>query len=315
MQMKYFTFLFNQDENYTMKKLAAILIITLQCLSACAQQTIPLYKEAVPNSIATADEEIVAEDKTVSKVSRPTLSIYLPPKEKANGTAVIICPGGGYGVIVMQYEGSKIAEAFNKRGIAAFVLKYRLPSDKTMKDKSIGPLQDAQQAIKIVREHAAEWNIDTAKTGIMGFSAGGHLASTAATHFNHPVIENNNNINLRPSFAILIYPVISMADSLTHHGSRDNLIGNHPTPQLVQNFSNELQVTEQTPPTYLTHTGDDKVVDVDNSIVFYEALRHHKVEAEMHLYPKGDHGFVLQLPQEEWMQPLFAWMKKNKWVE
>jgi len=315
MQMKYFTFLFNQDENYTMKKLAAILIITLQCLSACAQQTIPLYKEAVPNSIATADEEIVAEDKTVSKVSRPTLSIYLPPKEKANGTAVIICPGGGYGVIVMQYEGSKIAEAFNKRGIAAFVLKYRLPSDKTMKDKSIGPLQDAQQAIKIVREHAAEWNIDTAKTGIMGFSAGGHLASTAATHFNHPVIENNNNINLRPSFAILIYPVISMADSLTHHGSRDNLIGNHPTPQLVRNFSNELQVTEQTPPTYLTHTGDDKVVDVDNSIVFYEALRHHKVEAEMHLYPKGDHGFVLQLPQEEWMQPLFAWMKKNKWVE
>ncbi len=315
MQMKYFTFLFNQDENYTMKKLAVILIITLQCLSACAQQTIPLYKEAVPNSIVTADEEIVSEDKTVSKVSRPTLSIYLPPKEKANGTAVIICPGGGYGVIVMQYEGSKIAEAFNKRGIAAFVLKYRLPSDKTMKDKSIGPLQDAQQAIKIVREHAAEWNIDTAKTGIMGFSAGGHLASTAATHFNHPVIENNNNINLRPSFAILIYPVISMADSLTHHGSRDNLIGNHPTPQLVQNFSNELQVTEQTPPTYLTHTGDDKVVDVDNSIVFYEALRHHKVEAEMHLYPKGDHGFVLQLPQEEWMQPLFAWMKKNKWVE
>ena len=315
MQMKYFTFLFNQDENYTMKKLAAILIITLQCLSACAQQTIPLYKDAVPNSIATADEEIVAEDKTVSKVSRPTLSIYLPPKEKANGTAVIICPGGGYGVIVMQYEGSKIAEAFNKRGIAAFVLKYRLPSDKTMKDKSIGPLQDAQQAIKIVREHAAEWNIDTAKTGIMGFSAGGHLASTAATHFNHPVIENNNNINLRPSFAILIYPVISMADGLTHHGSRDNLIGNHPTPQLVRNFSNELQVTEQTPPTYLTHTGDDKVVDVDNSIVFYEALRHHKVEAEMHLYPKGDHGFVLQLPQEEWMQPLFAWMKKNKWVE
>jgi len=313
--MKYFTFLFNQDENYTMKKLAAILIITLQCLSACAQQTIPLYKDAVPNSIATADEEVVAEDKTVSKVSRPTLSIYLPPKEKANGTAVIICPGGGYGVIVMQYEGSKIAEAFNKRGIAAFVLKYRLPSDKTMKDKSIGPLQDAQQAIKIVREHAAEWNIDTAKTGIMGFSAGGHLASTAATHFNHPVIENNNNINLRPSFAILIYPVISMADSLTHHGSRDNLIGNHPTPQLVRNFSNELQVTEQTPPTYLTHTGDDKVVDVDNSIVFYEALRHHKVEAEMHLYPKGDHGFVLQLPQEEWMQPLFAWMKKNKWVE
>jgi len=315
MQMKYFTFLFNQDENYTMKKLAAILIITLQCLSACAQQTIPLYKDAVPNSIATADEEVVAEDKTVSKVSRPSLSIYLPPKEKANGTAVIICPGGGYGVIVMQHEGSKIAEAFNKRGIAAFVLKYRLPSDKTMKDKSIGPLQDAQQAIKIVREHAAEWNIDTAKTGIMGFSAGGHLASTAATHFNHPVIENNNNINLRPSFAILIYPVISMADSLTHHGSRDNLIGNHPTPQLVRNFSNELQVTEQTPPTYLTHTGDDKVVDVDNSIVFYEALRHHKVEAEMHLYPKGDHGFVLQLPQEEWMQPLFAWMKKNKWVE
>lgn len=281
-----------------------------------AQQIIPLYTGAIPNSINYNMKEITLLDEGgrieyYRNISKPTLAVYLPVKEQSNGSAVIICPGGGYYVETYQMEGINIANAFIRHGIAAFILKYRLPSDSIMKDKSIGPLQDAQQAIKLVRQRAAEWNIDTNKVGIMGFSAGGHLASTAGTHFDSSFISNKKHINLRPDFMILVYPVISITDKLAHMGSRDNLLGANPSIEKINFFSNELQVTDKTPPTWITQTGDDKTVDVDNSIVFYEALRHHNVPAEMHLYPKGDHGFVLKLPTEEWMQPLFGWMKKN----
>jgi acetyl esterase/lipase len=153
--------------------------------------------------------------------------------------------------------------------------------------------------------------VDTAKVGIMGFSAGGHLASTAGTHFNHPVIDVKQKVSVRPHFMILVYPVISMTDSLGHRGSRDNLLGKDPSSKKIQSFSNELQVTAQTPPAFLIHAGDDKVVDVDNSISFYEALRHKKVPAEMHIYPKGDHGFVLKMPVKEWMNVCMKWMKHS----
>jgi acetyl esterase/lipase len=179
-----------------------------------------------------------------------------------------------------------------------------------MIDKSVGPLQDAQQAIKTVRMRAAEWKINPAKIGIMGFSAGGHLASTAGTHFDKSYIPNDEKINLRPDFMILIYPVISMTDELTHMGSRNALLGKTPNKELIELFSNEIHVTSNTPPTWLTHTGDDNVVTVENSIHFYQELIRKKVPAEMHLYPKGNHGFVLFQPTDEWMQPLFAWMKK-----
>ncbi len=285
-----------------------------------AQQIIPLYTGAIPNSVNYKMKEITYLDKEgrmegYRNISKPTLAVYLPDKKNSIGSAVIICPGGGYYAETYQKEGINIANAFIKHGVAAFILKYRLPSDSIMKDKSIGPLQDAQQAIKLVRQHAAEWNIDTAKVGIMGFSAGGHLASTAGTHFDSSFISNKEHINLRPDFMILVYPVISMTHQLAHMGSRDNLLGTNPSIEKINFFSNELQVTDKTPPTWITQTGDDKVVDVDNSIVFYEALRHHNVPAEMHLYPKGDHGFVLNLPTEEWMQPLFEWMKKNSWMK
>jgi len=214
-----------------------------------------------------------------------------------------------------ELEGINIAKAFIKQGVVAFILKYRLPSDSIMKDKSIGPLQDAQQAIKLVRQRAAEWNIDINKVGIMGFSAGGHLASSAGTHFDTSFIPNDENISLRPDFTILVYPVISMSDKLAHLGSRTNLLGTNPTTEKIKFFSNELHITDKTPPTWITHAGDDKVVDVDNSIAFYEALRHHKVPVEMHLYPKGDHGFVLKLPTKDWMVPLFGWMKVNNWAQ
>jgi acetyl esterase/lipase len=214
-------------------------------------------------------------------------------------------------LLVIGKEGYQIAKYFAERGVAAFVLKYRLPDDKIMKDKSIGPLQDAQQAIRLIKQHARQWNIDTGRVGIMGFSAGGHLASTVGTHFDRPVITGNRLADVRPSFMILVYPVISMTDSLGHHGSRNNLLGKSPSLQNIRLYSNELQVTAQTPPAFLIHAGDDKVVDVDNSISFYEALRHNKVPAEMHIYPKGDHGFVLKKPVEEWMDICMKWMKES----
>ena len=291
------------------------LALTLVAVQLYAQQVIPLYRETIPNSTPYAMKEIKMEKDGLlvgyRNISQPTLNIYLPDSGNNTGAAVVICPGGGYGMESFRLEGTIIAEAFLRKGIAAFILKYRLPSDSIMQDKSIGPLQDAQQAIKTVRERAKEWNIDPAKIGIMGFSAGGHLASTAGTHFEQSYIPNENRTSLRPDFMILIYPVISMTDELTHGGSRRNLLGSNPSADQIKLFSNELQVNEKTPPTWLTHTGVDTVVPVDNSIRFYQALIRNKVPAEMHLYPSGNHGFVLKLPVDEWMKPLFEWLNKS----
>lgn len=297
-----------------MRSFLSILMLSAS-MQITAQQVIPLYTGDIPNSIANKMKEVTVYDKGVlhgyQKVSIPTLTVFLPQQDLATGAAVVICPGGGYQHESYRLEGTVIAQAFAQRGIAAFVLKYRLPSDSIMRDKSIGPLQDAQHAIKIVRQRAAEWKVDTGKIGIMGFSAGGHLASTAGTHYNKSYIPNPEKTSLRPDFMILVYPVISMTDSLTHMGSRNNLLGMNPTPEQIQLFSNELQVTSTTPPTWLTHTGDDTAVPVDNSIRFYQALIKKKVPAEMHLMPKGNHGFILALQPEEWMLPLFDWVKKQ----
>jgi len=277
-------------------------------LSVSAQEIIPLYKESVPNSnVISADVKESFGGGMYRNVTNPTLEVYLPEKGKETGAAVVVCAGGGYSVIVYNGEGLSTAKEFAKNGIAAFVLKYRLPSDVIMNDKSIGPLQDAQQAIKLVRENAAKWNVNPSKIGIIGFSAGGHLASTAATHFKKALIPNANNTSVRPDFQIVVYPVISMQEQLTHGGSRTQLLGNNPSKELVDLFSNELQVDETTPPAYITHAADDTTVDVDNSIGYFEALRKHKVPAEMHIFPKGNHGFVMR--QKGWMEPLFKWIE------
>lgn len=277
---------------------------------ARAQDLMNLYPGAIPNS-RQGHLPPIADPSTgmVNRVLTPQLELYLPEKDKATGVAVIVCPGGSYKVLTYEAEGVRTAKELMKNGIAAFVLKYRLPDDSTMMDKKIGPLQDAQQAIKIVRENAQTWGIDTARVGIMGFSAGGHLAATAATHFPKAYIDNPQKTNLRPSFLIVVYPVISMLDGITHKDSRTNLLGKNPTKETIELFSNELQAGPDTPPTYITHAGDDKLVDVDNSIVFYEKLRHSNVSAELHLYPKGGHGFVLREKPADWMAPLFIWMK------
>ncbi|TZF84938.1 alpha/beta hydrolase [Pedobacter sp. BS3] len=301
-------------------KLNLIIALCMISLGSSAQKVIPLY-QTVPNAIAGPNEEKTDIDKNkairISDVSIPTLTAYLPNKAKANGTAVVICPGGGYARLAVGHEGYDVAEAFNKLGVAAFVLKYRLPSDKIMQNKEIGPLQDAQQAIKLVRMHAKEWNIDTGKVGIMGFSAGGHLASTAGTHFNMPVIGNKENTNLRPDFMILMYPVISFADTLMHKGSRDRLLGTNPTPEKIKLYSNELQITAQTPPTFMVHAEDDKTVKVFNSLYFYENLVKNHVPAEIHIYPKGGHGFGLNntTTPDKWFDHCKNWMIANGWIK
>ncbi|HEY1021648.1 MAG TPA: alpha/beta hydrolase, partial [Flavisolibacter sp.] len=245
--------------------------------------------------------------------TKPTLEIYLPAKEKSTGTAMIIVPGGGYSVVVYDGEGISTAKKFAEKGIAAFVLKYRLPDDSIMVNKTIGPLQDAQQAIKFVRENADRWGVDKARIGIIGFSAGGHLAATAATHFGRPQIENAAGTSLRPDFQVLVYPVISMQDSLTHPDSRRNLLGKAPSETVKKQYSAEQQVTADSPPAYLTHATDDALVDVANSLVYYDALRQQKVPVEMHLFQQGGHGFIFRQP--DWMDPLFLWLKKNKWTQ
>lgn len=279
-----------------------------------AQQTIPLYPGGIPNAKQVVNEEFTPDQNVYFKISQPSLSIYLPRPELANGTAVIICPGGSYSGVWMKIQGSDVAKEMNAKGVAAFVLKYRIPDDKTMIDKSIGPLQDAQQAIKTVREHAVEWRIDTNRIGIMGFSAGGHLAATAGTHFNHSFIENNKHTSLRPDFMILVYPVISFNDLITHKDSKENLIGKHPQDSLVDYYSNELQVNKQTPPTFLIHGEDDQLVNVKNSINFYLSLFQFSVPAGMHIFPKGEHGFFSEPSHSNWFRYCSEWMHENGWI-
>jgi len=202
-------------------------------------------------------------------------------------------------------------------GITAFVVKYRIPNHATMENPEIGPLQDAQQAIKTVRQRASEWELKSDHIGIMGFSAGGHLASTAGTHFKMDLLPDAGNTNFRPDFMILIYPVISFQDSIGHLGSRDQLIGKQPPIEKINLYSNELQVTSETPPTFLVHASDDKIVKADNSILFYEALLHHRVPAELHLYQRGGHGFGLvnKTTNDKWIERLENWMSANGWLK
>lgn len=280
-----------------------------------AQERIPLYEGTVPNSKPRADRERdepnAAVDTLTFQVSVPSLTVFLPPPDKANGTAVIICPGGGYHVLLTKREGSDVAKAFNELGIAAFVLRYRLPDDEIMVDKSIGPLQDAQQAIRLVREKAGLWEIDPAKIGIMGFSAGGHLAATAGTHFDKAYAANPENTSLRPDFMLLVNPVISMTDRIGHTGSRDYLLGAAPSVDQINAFSNELQVDSLTPPTFLVHADPDVVVPVENSLCFYEALHKNKVAAELHIYSRGEHGFLTAPSFEEWFGRCVFWMREQ----
>ncbi|MGN6178701.1 MAG: alpha/beta hydrolase [Mucilaginibacter sp.] len=297
-----------------------IAILGFTSLRVFAQKEMPLYDGLIPNSKPDTTSEKIGRWGTdnyyLINVTKPTLTIYLPEADEATGTAVVICPGGGYSVIAIENEGYQIAKAFQKMGIAAFVLKYRLPSDKTMDDKSIGPLQDAERAIQIVKSNAKNWNIDTAKVGIAGFSAGGHLAASLGTHFRHNYIANKQVISFKPAFMILGYPVISFTDTLAHKGSRDNLIGKNPSEKMIREYSNEMQVTHETPPAFIFQAEDDHMVKVENSITFFQALHRNGVNAELIIYPRGDHGFGLNNPTitSKWMDECQKWLLSNGWV-
>jgi len=252
--------------------------------------------------------------KGVEDGDKPLLTIYLPAKEKANGAAVVIFPGGGYGHLAMDHEGHQIAEWLNSLGVAGFILQYRHRKSGAGYGHP-APLQDAQRAIRMVRSRAGQWNVDPNRIGIIGFSAGGHLASSAGTHFQtryYEAADAIDQVSCRPDFMILMYPVISFTEWYTHKGSMANLLGDEPDGNLVGNLSNEKQVTPETPPTFLVHADDDKVVPPENSISFYLALRKANVPAEMHIYEKGGHGFgpgTNKGAVSSWMTRCADWMR------
>jgi acetyl esterase/lipase len=241
---------------------------------------------------------------------KPTLTVFLPPKEQANGAAVVICPGGGYGFLAVDHEGKQIAEWLNARGVTAFMLQYRIAP----RYHHPAPLQDAQRAIRLVRSRAKEWGVDPKRVGIWGFSAGGHLASTAGTHFDDGKADADDpieRVSSRPDFLILGYPVVTFLPPYTHMGSRQNLIGKEPDEKLIEFYCNDKHVTPKTPPTFLFHTDADKVVPPENSVVFYLALKKAGVPAELHIYEKGPHGVGLAQRDpalKTWPDRLAAWL-------
>jgi len=261
-----------------------------------------LWPDGAPDAKGTADGD------------EPSITIYLPSKDKANGAAVVIFPGGGYGHLAMDHEGHQIAEWLNSFGVAGFIVKYR-HSRSGAGYRHPAPLQDAQRAIRTVRSGAKKWNINPSRIGIIGFSAGGHLASSLGTHFDNRYSEAKDEIDrvsCRPDFMILMYPVISFTEPFTHKGSRRNLLGENPDQELVGNLSNENQITSETPPTFLVFGDDDKVVPVENGIAFYLGLKKAKVSAEMHIYEKGRHGFGLGVgagPVSSWPLRCTDWMR------
>ncbi|MDL5511193.1 alpha/beta hydrolase [Arenibacter sp. M-2] len=265
---------------------------------------VKLWPNGVPKQQIAQEGEIVivTDNVRISNVQDPTIEVFLPDRSEANGQAVIICPGGSYKWLSYKKERVDMAKKLNAHGIAGIVLKYRLPNSKSLIEPQKAPLMDAGQAMRIVRSTAEEWGIDVNKVGVMGFSAGGHLDSTLATHFSE---------DIRPDFAILVYPVISMKKEVTHGGSRRNLLGENPDQGRIEDYSNEFQVSTSTPPTFLVHASNDKAVVVKNSLLFYEELVKNDVTAEMHLYPTGGHGFGLALGKghlSAWSDRLMDWL-------
>jgi len=243
---------------------------------------------------------------------RPTLVIHLADPAKATGAAVVICPGGGYGHLAMDHEGRQIAEWFNAFGVSGFIVDYR---HRTKGYGHPAPLQDAQRAVRTVRARADEFHVSPARIGIMGFSAGGHLASSAITHFDAGQADSSDpvqRVSCRPDFAILCYPVIALGEPFTHRGSQVNLLGKDADPALVRSLSSEKQVTRQTPPTFLFHTDEDQGVPTENSIAFYRALKQAGVPAELHIYQNGRHGLGLASKTPgtcEWPKACEEWMR------
>ncbi|MBN1126595.1 MAG: alpha/beta hydrolase [Sedimentisphaerales bacterium] len=303
-----------------MKTMSCVCIVLFCMVSftnaASAANEIPLWPDGAPGA-KMLDVAESYENGHIQHVQTPTLTIYLPAKEKATGAAIVICPGGAYWLLAMDHEGHEVARWLNSIGVAGIIVKYR------HKDfKHPVPMLDAQRAIRTVRFRAREWNIDPKRIGILGFSAGGHLASTAATHFDSGKSEAADpieRVSCRPDFAVLVYPVITFTKDTMHRGSRNNLIGVNPDSQLIESLSNELQVTRDTPPTFLVHSSDDNGVSPQNSIDFYLACLKAGIPVEMHIYEKGGHGYGLRADRctaaADWPGRCEAWMRQRDFLK
>ncbi|HEY0298420.1 MAG TPA: alpha/beta hydrolase [Arachidicoccus sp.] len=266
-----------------------------------AQKSIPLYPD---NKILFAKEG----------TDIPQLTLYAPEKKKSD-IVVIVCSGGSYHGRANNQEGIPTCKKLNEAGITAFLLDYRVPNASKMEHKDIVPLTDAQKAIQYVRENAKQYKVNPHKLGIIGFSAGGHLVTTVETHFDTTALDNPKKTSLRPDFVVAVYPVVSFADSLTHLDSRKNLIGPDITPDRIRKYSNELNVTEQTPPTFIVSAVDDKTVIVNNSLYLEAAMRQHRVPVQMFLYVHGGHGFGVnnKTATVQWTEPCLKWILSEKW--
>lgn len=307
--------------NHLKKKLLHISFLLIFAEMCFAQnQIINLWPEGHPNYQKTTEVETQTYDDIlrIENVQNPAMEVFLPTKRYSTSKAIIICPGGGYSRLAYDLEGTDIAKWFNSKGIAAFVLKYRLPNPDLGNEGHTIPLQDAQRAIRLVRYHAKKWGISENQIGIMGFSAGGHLAATLGTHFNaivSAISDDVDSLSARPNFMALIYPVITMQSEYTHKGSRTNLIGEKPNQELIDYYSNELHADSNIPATFIVHASDDQSVPVMNSVLFFQALEKVGVSVEMHIYPEGGHGFGLAIGQshlQTWIERLGEWLNQLK---
>ena len=308
-------------QNKVLTKIGLLICIIFFNMTNSLAQYQPLYK-TIPNNIPTKNQEAESMNAgilIIEKVSIPSYQYFRVATDNTKRPCVIICPGGGYSILAAGHEGTDLANYFNSIGVNALVLKYRIPNAENQIDKSIAPLQDAQQAILLARTNADSWGIDENKIGIMGFSAGGHLASSLATHYNDIKIDNPSKISLRPDFQLLIYPVISFGPE-GHEGSRINLMGNandDKTQKAIHYYSNEKQITKDTPPAFLVHSKDDDVVPVANATDYFDNLIANKVPAELYLYEKGGHGYGMKNPTSEilWTSVMKTWMQKSKIIQ
>jgi acetyl esterase/lipase len=297
-------------------------LLALLCLVAIAahaaepqKRVIPLWPEGVPDARPDGGEEREVEGR-IYNVRVPTLACFPAPVATANGTAVIICPGGGYVRLAVNKEGTELTRRLNALGVSAFVLKYRLAEFGHP-----APLRDVLRAVRIVRSRAAELGVRADRIGVMGSSAGGHLAACAGTLFDAPEGRTGAALDAtsaRPDFVALLYPVITMTDPYAHAGSRKALLGDDPSPALVERLSVEKQVTSETPPTFIVHTLEDASVPVENSLLFFQALRRAGVPGELHVYEKGPHGFGTRAglgPTSDWPLRLEEWMRFHGWLD
>lgn len=308
--------------NSVLRQTIGILIFLITANTALSAQNkiIEVWNGKIPGEIKDPGYKQIVDSAYYIKlrnISKPVIEVYPAPVDNNSGAAMVVCPGGGYYGVSFLSEGVEIAKWLNQLGITAIVLHYRLPNDAIMENKSIAPLQDGQEAIRIVRRNAKEWGIDPHKIGIIGFSAGGHLASAVSTHFNEKVYDPIDATSARPDFSVLIYPVISMDSTITHSGSRENLLGKHPSAELVKHFSNELQVSKETPPAFLIHSIDDGAVPVQNSIDYALAMKKQNVPCELHIYQSGGHGYGLgksKNTESTWPQTCRKWLEARGYI-